>query len=124
MEIENLVKDCINNSIELGKYSYEIIVQPRVTNRIYDKCYKNFMKHKSYGDEGINEIEKMIENENDYVKKTAAVHLLPYRTKIALKTLQVLAKKYENQIGLFSFNIEMVIKEWNKGNLRDYYTYK
>jgi hypothetical protein len=73
---------------------------------------------KTLGDKGITELEKLLEHSNDYVRYAAATYLLSVKEEKAKAVLQELTRK--QQPPLFGFFIEMLLKEWNKGNLREY----
>jgi hypothetical protein len=115
LDINRLVEDCIKSAIEYGIAAYEIVENSRKTNRLYDKCFKNFKKLKSLGNKGINELEKLLEYPNDYVKFCSATHLLSVKEEDAKEILIRLVSKPQ----LFGFSVEMLISEWDKGNLKE-----
>lgn len=116
MDIDNLVSECINSAIDYGTSAYEVITDSKRTNKLYEINFNNFKRLKSLGDEGIEKLFNLLKYNNDYVRYSAAVHLLSIKENEAKTVL------YELSIcsGIFGFSIEMLLKEWNKGNLRDY----
>lgn len=116
MEISLLVEKCIESAIDYGISAYEIVEQPKKTNKLYDKCFKNFKELKSVKIKGINELEKLLEHPNDYVKLSAATHFLSINEGKAKKVL----KQLENKPELFGFVVEMLLSEWDEGNLKEY----
>lgn len=116
MEINNLVEKCIKSANEYGIAAYEVIENSRKTNRLYDKCFENFKELKSLGNKGIGELEKLLEYPNDYVNYCSAIHLLSVKEEKAKEVLNRLVSKSPP----FGFSVEMLINEWDKGNLKDY----
>lgn len=116
MEINTLVEKCIKSSIEYGAAAFEVVENSRKTNRLYDNNFKNFKTLKSLGKKGIDEIEKLLEYPNDYVKYCSAVHFLSVKEEKAKIVLKQLIDKTQT----FGFSVKMLIKEWDKGNLKDY----
>ncbi|MBT2700890.1 DUF2019 domain-containing protein [Bacillus sp. ISL-40] len=116
MEINTLVEKCIKSAIEYGVAAFEVVENSRKTNRLYDKNFKNFKTLKSLGSNGIVELEKLLEHSNDYVKYCSATHLLSVKEVKAKDVLKRLVSKPQ----LFGFDVEMLIIEWDKGNLKDY----
>ena len=116
MFINLLLENCINPAIEYGIAAYEVVEEPRKTNKLYDKCFKNFKELKGIGSKGINELEKLLKHPNDYVKYCAATHFLSVNEEEAKEVLLKLVSKPE----LFGFSVEMLIIEWDEGNLKEY----
>ncbi|MBM7608770.1 DNA repair protein RadC [Lysinibacillus composti] len=115
MDINNLVEKCINSAIEYGFSAFEVVENSRKTNRLYDKNFKNFKTLKGLGSEGIVELEKLLDHSNDYVKYSSATHLLSVKEEKAKEVLKQLGSKPQ----LFGFSVEMLISEWDNGNLKD-----
>ncbi|WP_316569323.1 DUF2019 domain-containing protein [Neobacillus sp. YIM B06451] len=116
MEINNLVENCIKSAIEFGVATYEAGESARKRNHLYDKNFKNFKTLKSLGSKGIDELEKLLEHSSDYVKYSAATHLLSVKEEKAKMVLNRLVSKPKG----FGFNVDMLIIEWDQGNLREY----
>ena len=79
--------------------------------KIAEKCYKEI---KSFGEDGYNEIAKLLLHENGHVRVGAAYHLLPVKSEIAVKVLK-------ESIGLsegIGFIAGMILSEWEKGKLK------
>jgi hypothetical protein len=93
-----------------------VIENSRKTNRLYDKCFGNFKVLKSLGNKGIDELEKLLQYPNDYVNYCSAIHLLSVKEEKAKEVLNRLVSKSPP----FGFSVEMLINEWDKGNLKDY----
>lgn len=115
MEINILVEKCIKSAIDYCVAAFEIVENSRRTNRLYDKNFKNFRTLKSFGDNGVVELEKLIEHPNDYVKYCSATYLLSVREEKAKEVLNRLVSNH--QLG---FAAETLISEWDEGNLKDY----
>ncbi|RQW74674.1 DUF2019 domain-containing protein [Lysinibacillus composti] len=115
VDINNLVEKCINSAIEYGFSAFEVVENSRKTNRLYDKNFKNFKTLKGLGSEGIVELEKLLDHSNDYVKYSSATHLLSVKEEKAKEVLKQLGSKPQ----LFGFSVEMLISEWDNGNLKD-----
>lgn len=115
MEIKVLVGNCIQSAIEYGIAAYEVVEDPRNTNRLYDKYTENFKVLKTSGKKGILELEKLLEHPNDYVKYCSATHLLSLKEKKAKIVLNKLTKKPK----LFGFSVKMLLKQWDKGALNN-----
>jgi transcriptional regulator len=116
MEVDVLVQKCIKSAIEHGIAAYEVVENSRKTNRLYDKNFKNFKALKQLGNKGIGELEKLLSHPNDYVKYSSATHLLSIEEKKAKEVLKKLVNKPE----LFGCSVEMLLSEWDRGNLREY----
>jgi hypothetical protein len=116
LEINTLIEKCIKSAIEYGVAAFEVVENSRKTNRLYDKSFKNFKTLKGLGSKGIAELEKLLEHPNDYVKYWSAIHLLSVKEENAKDVLNQLVNKPE----LFGFSVEMLISEWNQGNLKEY----
>ena len=82
------------------------------------KFFKEFEKNQSLGYECI---DRLLESSNVVIQTKAAAYCLAlnYRVKYAEKKLQKISANSEN--GIFGFNAEMTLKEWNKkGYLKIY----
>lgn len=116
MEVNGLVEKCIKSADEYGIAAYEVIENSSKTNQLYDKNFKNFKALKQLGNKGIAELEKLLEHPNDYVKYNSATHLLSVKEEKAKEVLNKLVNKPQ----LFGFSVEMLLSEWDKGNLKEY----
>jgi hypothetical protein len=116
MENNILVEKCIKSAIEYGIAAYEVIENSTKTNHLYHKCFKNFKELKSLGNKGIEELEKLLDYPNDYVKYCTATHLLSVKEEKAKEVLKRLVSNSQ----IFGFSVEMLISEWDKGNLKEY----
>lgn len=116
MDIDSLVSECIHSAINYGISAYEVITDSKRTNKLYKINFNNFKRLKSQGDKGIEKLSYLLKYNNDYVRYSAAVHLLTIKENEAKTVL------YELSIcsGIFGFSPEMLLKEWNNGNLREY----
>ncbi|MEQ8154380.1 MAG: hypothetical protein ABRQ25_05790 [Clostridiaceae bacterium] len=116
MDIDSLVSECIHSAINYGISAYEVITDSKRTNKLYKINFNNFKRLKSQGDKGIEKLSYLLKYNNDYVRYSAAVHLLTIKENEAKTVL------YELSIcsGIFGFSAEMLLKEWNNGNLREY----
>lgn len=116
MDTNLLLEKCIISAIEHGIAAYEVVEEPRKTNKLYDKCFKNFKELKGFGSIGIDELEKLLKHPNDYVKYCSATHFLSVNEEKAKEILIKLVSKPD----LFGFSVEMLIIEWDEGNLKEY----
>jgi hypothetical protein len=80
--------------------------------KVIEKCYSELMAH---GEVGIRELIPLLDDPNNFVRLWAASHLLhvePTRAK------QILANLSGIKGSLVGFNADMVLKEWEKGDLK------
>ncbi|WP_102027783.1 HEAT repeat domain-containing protein [Salirhabdus sp. Marseille-P4669] len=115
MEVNKVVEKCIESANAYGIAAYEVIQDSRKTNHLYDKNFKNYKMLKQFGNKGIVELEKLLEHPSDYVKYSSATHLLSVKEDKAKEVL----KKLVNKPQLFGFSVEMLLREWDKGNLKN-----
>ncbi|MFG3610950.1 DUF2019 domain-containing protein [Rummeliibacillus sp. G93] len=113
MNINLLIEKCIKSAIDYGNSAFEVVEKPRKTNRLYDICFKNFKELKRID---TNELEKLLDHPNDYVKFKSAIHFLSVNEEKAKEVLKPLARKPD----LFGFSTEILLSEWDEGNLKDY----
>lgn len=104
--LEKFVEACIKkgNADSLGDY--------KTSNKCYkiiNSVYKNLKKNNS-----VNDLVKLLVNENLYVKLWASRFTLQIETDLAQKTLREISKFP----GLIGFEAKMTLKEWRKGNLK------
>lgn len=88
----------------------------RIANRNYDlkaDIAKYLRKNNS-----LHELSAFYTHPDISVRLSAAVYLLPVYEKESIKILKEIAKMN----GIESFDAEMTVKEWENGNLRNYYT--
>jgi len=116
MELNTLIENAIKSAIDYGVAAYEVVENSRKTNRLYDKNFKYFKELKSLGNNGIVELEKLLDHPNDYVKYSSAVHLLSVKEEKAKHVLSEFASKPN----LFGLSVETLLMEWDKGELREY----
>ncbi len=116
IDIGDLYLKCIKTAIEHGIALFEVTINSRKSNRLHDLCFKYFKKLKSQGSQGIDLLLNLLSHDSDYVRYNAAVHLLSVEPEKAKGVLTDLATRP----GIFGFTVEMVLKEWDKGKLRDY----
>lgn len=81
-------------------------------NKNYNKEIKALSFLKEH--EGIDELLKYLDHDNIGVRTAAATYLLPKHEKEGIRVLEDIAKGS----GILSFNAEMTLKEWRKGNLK------
>lgn len=106
--IRKFIKAAIKHgeATETGKY--------RQTNKQYDilvKCYNDL---KSFGENGMIELTKLLEHPNDYVRLWAARYTLIVEPEKSKQTLLELTKRS----GFLGFDAKMILSEWEKGNLK------
>ena len=85
----------------------------KIANRNYDKISAI---RKEWEKDGIDlkELSPLLNHEDDAVKSMTAFILLPILQSEAEETLEILSTKK----GQVSFEAEMTLKEWKKGNLK------
>ncbi|MHC1685021.1 MAG: hypothetical protein AB6733_19135 [Clostridiaceae bacterium] len=113
MDLDKLVSECIHSSIDYGVTAYEVITNPKKTNKLYKVNSYNFKKLKSQGSEGVTVLLNLLEHENDYVRYIAATYVLSIEEDKAKKVLSDLCTRS----GIFGFSAKLLLEEWNKGNL-------
>lgn len=111
-DTNKLINEYLSFAIEQGK-ALEI-GDSKTVNKFYDKIIKTIKKLKELGPEAILKLEPYLNEENDHVAVCVAYDLLPYKTAEAEATLLRISQKG----GLVSFDAEMTLKEWRKGNLK------
>jgi Domain of unknown function (DUF2019) len=112
-----LVSQCVDSAVKHGVAAYEVVTDPRKTNRFYDETYKLFKELKASGHEGIEALRKLLDHPDEYVRVKAAIFLLSVDTNKARNILQ----ETSCLPGIFGFSTALTLKEWDKGKLRDYY---
>lgn len=111
-KLKNLIDKYINSTIIHGRESRTGNYKLANKNfKIAEKCYKEI---KAFGEEGYNEIAKLLIHDNGHVRVGAAYCLLPVKTEIAVKVLQESIGKPDG----VGFEAEMILSEWKKGNLK------
>ena len=123
MDNKKLFNECIELSKENCRYAFEVMEEPKITNRLYKKLRKKYTQLKSIENTGINNLSELLTYDNDYVQYCAAARYLPIDEKRAKTVLNKLISKYEKTkggLGIFCFSMEMLIEEWDKGNLRNH----
>lgn len=88
----------------------------RVANYNYDRIEDvvRYLREKKE----LSRLSVFYTHSNAYVKLGAAAYLLPVFEKESLKVMKEIVKTK----GILSLDAEMTIKEWKKGNLRNFYT--
>jgi hypothetical protein len=109
--LKSLIDTYISSAIMHGEETEKC--NSRLANKQYDINNKCFEEIKKYGNEGLNEVVKLMNHENVYVQITAAYRSLFIKPDIAVKKLDKLKKK-KGEIG---FNAKMILMEWENGNL-------
>lgn len=84
------------------------------SNREHDKIIKIARKLRQQPDRGLSILSRLIAHENDGVRSWAAFHLLPLDEVNALKILKEIAAGPPSEK---RFDAEIIIKEWNSGQL-------
>jgi hypothetical protein len=116
ISMKDLKDKCIQLAIEYGIAAYEVIENPRKTNRLFDKNRTYFQQLKSTSNGHI-ELFTLLDHEHPYVRYSAAIYLLSINEIKAKVTIEKL-KGYSKQL---DFSIKYLLQEWNNGNLREYY---
>ncbi len=105
---EEIVQLAIERGLSTKKNDY------KNANKAYDKIKTRKRKLYCLGEDiYIRSMIKLVSMENPYVKMLSAIALLPFEELIARQELEKLSK----DPGLFGFEAEMTLKEWDKGNL-------
>ena len=88
----------------------------KIANRNYDKilAVAQYLRENKL----LPELSVFYTHPNLSVRSWAAAYLLPVYEEKSIKILEEIAKLE----GLEAFNAEILIKEWRKGNLHDFYT--
>jgi hypothetical protein len=115
-ELTDLAQKCAQSAIDYGVAAYEVITNPKKTNKLYDINRKNFVELKKMS-QGVTELFILLDHENPYVKYVAALYLLSIDEKRAKLVISSLVG-FSNQL---DFSVKYLLIEWNKGNLREYY---
>lgn len=93
-----------SNAIETGDY--------KVANKSYDRIIVAAAFLKQEGK--IRLVSKFLNHASSGVRSWAAAYLLPIQEQDAIRVLESVAKGK----GLLSFEAEMTLSEWRKGNLK------
>ncbi|MFE6169535.1 DUF2019 domain-containing protein [Viridibacillus arvi] len=117
MELKKIIKNCIESAIEYGVSAYEVVVNSRKTNKLYDKQYKNFKLLKKHPN-GVEALFHLLEHPNLYVRYTSAIHLLSVNEKEAKEVILAVASLSES----LNFDSSYLLEEWDNGNLKEYYS--
>ncbi|TDK61743.1 DUF2019 domain-containing protein [Bacillus salipaludis] len=116
MDLEGIINNCIESSINYGVSAYEIVVNSKKINKLYDRQYKNFKILKNHP-KGTESLYRLIEHHHMYVRYTSAIHLLSVNEKKAKEVILEVAT-LSKDLELDSFYL---LQEWENGNLKDYY---
>lgn len=112
MELEGIIKKYIDAAIKHGEETEK--GNYRLVNKQYDILARCYNELKLSGEIGINELKKLLEHPNDYVRLWASAHIIvidPIKAKIALLDLS-------KRPGYLGFDAKMTLSEWEKGNLK------
>ena len=109
--IKKYIDSYINNAKDYGMSSIE---DYKRVNRAHDKIVKAYLCLKQEGPDGILELIKLLDHENDSVRSWAATHCLFHNPEKAVPILENIAKSK----GVIAFDAEMVLKEWRAGRLK------
>lgn len=90
MKLEEIMGNCIDSAILYGVSAYEVVVNPRKTNKLYDKQYKNFKLLKKHPN-GVESLYQLLQHPNIYVKYISAIHLLSVDEKKAKEVIMTVA---------------------------------
>ncbi len=110
-KIETLLEKYIEAAIKHGQASEE--GDYKTANKQYsvlDKIYNTLKKN-----DNLNELLKLIDHSNDHVKLWASSHTLQIEPNIAKK---ILLKLREGPPSVVRLDAEMILEEWEKGNLK------
>ncbi|MEY2196742.1 hypothetical protein AB7942_29115 [Neobacillus sp. BF23-41] len=116
MELEEIIEKCFESAIDYGVSAYEVVVNSRKTNKLYDRKYKNFKILKNHP-KGIESLYRLLEHSHMYVRYTAAIHLLSVNEKKAKEVILEVATLSKD----LEFDSYYLLQEWDNGNLKDYY---
>ena len=85
-----------------------------------NRCFDNIVDIAKFlrEEKQLSQLAIFYNHSNPFVRLDAAAYLLPVFEKESLKVM----KKNSKENGIVSLNAEMTIKEWEKGNLRNFYT--
>ena len=89
--------------------------KPKIANKYYDEIMGYYMELKAGGK--LSELKPFLFHTSPSVKTMAASHLLTEDEETAKKVLKNIV---ETEKGIEAFNAKMVLKEWDKGNLKNY----
>ena len=106
--ISKYIENAINHGEATNKGDH------KKANKCYEKLIEAYLQIRNSGENWIDEFIELLLHENDSVKCWSATHLLKYREQEAIKTL----KELNTGKGITSFDAEMVLEEWKKGNLK------
>lgn len=79
--------------------------------KVYTKCFIDICK---YGEEGKNVLKELLNHNSHFVRYSAAYHMLPFDSVIAVKML----KKCKGEPEGVGFNAKTTMDEWNSSNLK------
>jgi hypothetical protein len=116
MGLEEIIENCIESAIDYGVSAYEVVVNSRKTNKLYDRQYKNFKILKNHPN-GVESLYRLLAHPNMYVRYTAAIHLLSVNEKKAKDVIMDVATLSKD----LKFDSYYLLQEWDNGNLKDYY---
>jgi hypothetical protein len=112
MDKDEIIENFIDATIKHGEATEE--ENWKVANRQYKTIEKSYQQLKEMDEEGVNELIKLLDYDNDYVKLWSASYLLPVTEEKAKSILIMLSQK----VGPPSFEAKMTLEEWEKGNLK------
>ena len=108
-KIEMLVQEFADASAQFEHFSST--EQYKITNKYAKKMHSIYKKIKGIGDDGRDELAKLMYSDNKGIAKMAAVYSLAYRTEDALKVLEEIA----NLSGALGTSAKHAIARWNEG---------
>ncbi|SFP97025.1 protein of unknown function [Psychrobacillus psychrotolerans] len=115
MKLEEIMENCIDSAILYGVSAYEVVVNPRKTNKLYDKQYKNFKLLKKHP-KGVESLYHLLQHPNIYVRYISAIHLFSVDEKKAKEVIMTVATINKR------LDPHYLFEEWDNGNLKEYYS--
>jgi hypothetical protein len=114
--MKNDVRDLLARYVEAASLHGEATLEgdSQTANKQFDILYNVFMDIKSLGKQGRDGLLTLFEHPNPSVRCWAATHSLIYKERLAKRVLKKIQNSEANIIG---FNAEMVLQEWQRGNL-------
>ena len=111
-KLKVLIEKFIEASIIHGEESWN--GNYKEGNKQYKIKTKCFEKIKTFANDWQNEILKLLNHENGYVRVSAAYRTLSFNPDEAVKTLKALLNEPKG----VGFDAKMLLSEWEKGNLK------
>jgi hypothetical protein len=113
MNVKTIIENCLNACLQREKAMRELNIP--LANKLYDQIFEYYSQLKKKG--ALEEFRPLLCNPNPSVKLMAATHLLSIDEMVAK---EVITQLMESERGEIRFTAEMILKEWDKGNMENY----